>query len=88
MRGAEAHDGDMETTSGADTGTRFALWHIPSSTLLVTTTAPSDVVRRIESVVAEGIRMTELMLNVEHGNTVMADQHLGTHMLRVLHDAG
>jgi hypothetical protein len=77
----------METRSGADTGTRFALWHIPSSTLLVTTTTPGDVVRRIESVVAEGIGITELMLNVEHGNTVAVDQHLGTQMLRVLHDA-
>ena len=82
--------GGMETTSGpcAGTGTTFALWHIPSSTLLVTTTTPGEVVHRIESVVARGIAISELMLNVEHAGAAVVDQHLGSHMLTVLRAPG
>jgi hypothetical protein len=78
----------METTSSSETGTTFALWHIPSSTLLVTTRMADEVVRRIESVVSDGVVLSELMLNVERGGAVMGDQHIGAQMLIALRTAG
>jgi hypothetical protein len=77
----------METTSGPSSGTTFALWHIPSSTLLVTTDTPGEVVRRIEAVLSDGIVLGELMLNVERCGSVVGDQHIGSQMLIALRAA-
>ena len=77
----------METRHETSSGTRFALWHLPSSTLLVTTSVRGEVVRRIETVVAEGIALDDLMLNVEHGDDGKVDQLLGPRMLTALQDS-
>lgn len=76
----------MKTPSNFDTGRIFTLWHIPTSTRLVSTNVSNEVMTRIRSVTYNGIVMAELMLDVEHVGDVIGEQHLGTCMLRALHN--
>jgi hypothetical protein len=78
----------METTSDSGADTMFALWHIPSSTLLVTTACVNEVRRRIEALVSDGVVLSELMLNVERCGAVVGDQHIGAQMLIALRTSG
>ena len=80
--------GCMETTSDSGADTMFALWHIPSSTLLVSTVCVNEVRRRIEALVSDGVVLSELMLNVERCGAVVGDQHIGAHMLIALRTSG
>jgi hypothetical protein len=77
----------METTSSPHTGTIFSLWHIPSSTLLVTSEIVGEVVRRIEAVLSDGVVLGELMLNVERCGAIVGDQHIGSQVLIALRTA-
>jgi hypothetical protein len=74
----------METTSNPHTSTIFSLWHIPSSTLLVSSEIAGEVVRRIETVLSDGVVLGELMLNVERCGAVVSDQHIGSQVLIAL----
>lgn len=75
----------MKTPSSSDTGLIFTLWHIPTSTMLVTTNVSHEVMNRIRSATFDGITMAELMLNVEQAGDVICEQHLGACMLKALH---
>lgn len=66
----------------------FVLWHIPSSTLLVRTDTPIEVLQRIEAVTSNGLVLEELMLNVERDDSAIGTQHLGAGMLAVLQQYG
>jgi hypothetical protein len=81
------HHGDMKATmSCASHNTTFTLWHIPTSTLLVSTNVATEVERRIDLATSSGIVMDELMLNVEQDGSLVGKQHLGPYMLIALHD--
>lgn len=75
-------------TSPTDSTATYSLWHIPTSTLLVTTHAADEVVRRINLATADGIILSELLLNVEHDGALVGKQHLGLRILDVLHIQG
>jgi hypothetical protein len=80
------HDDGMKATmSCAGHNTTFSLWHIPTSTLLVSTNVATEVERRIDLATSSGIVMDELMLNVEQAGSLIGKQHLGSYMLTVLH---
>jgi hypothetical protein len=63
----------------------YSLWHIPSSTLLVTTLLRDEVVRRVRSALFNGWKMEELMLQVTGENELIGCQHLGTSIVEALH---
>jgi hypothetical protein len=55
----------------------YSLWHIPSSTLLVTTLLRDVVARRIESALTAGFQMDDLMLQITPEGELIGHQHLG-----------
>ncbi len=80
------HDGDMKATMSCDShNATYYLWHIPTSTLLVSTNVATEVERRIDQATSSGIVVDELMLNVEQADSLVGTQHLGSHMLIALH---
>jgi hypothetical protein len=67
----------------------YSLWHIPSSTLLVTTLLRDVVARRIESALTAGCLMDDLMLQITPEGELIGYQHLGQSISMVLQqDAG
>lgn len=83
-----AHHTDMDRPGMLNHHECFALWHIPSSTLLVRTDMPGEVLERIEVVTSSGLVLDELMLDVERDGALMGTQHLGAGMLAVLQRYG
>lgn len=61
--------------------TRFDLWHIPSSTRILSTERMHDVVQFVTDLIIEGIPDSHLMLQAETGREVPARQWVG-HQLR------
>jgi cytochrome c-type biogenesis protein CcmH/NrfF len=77
----------MKATMSCDChNATFSLWHIPTSTLLVSTNVVTEVERRIDQATSSGIVVDELMLNVEQAGSLVGTQHLGSHMLIALHN--
>lgn len=77
----------MKATMSSDyQNATYSLWHIPTSTLLVTTTVATEVEHRIDMATASGIVMEELMLNVEQAGSLVGAQHVGAYMLTALHN--
>lgn len=67
----------------------YSLWHIPSSTLLVTTVLRDVVARRVECVLTAGCRMDDLMLQITPEGELIGHQHLGQSISMALQqDAG
>jgi hypothetical protein len=67
----------------------YSLWHIPSSTLLVTTLLRDVVARRVECALTAGCLMDDLMLQITPEGALIGDQHLGQSIPTALErDAG
>jgi hypothetical protein len=64
----------------------YSLWHLPSSTLLVTTVHAGEVGQRIEGALADGIPMDDLMLQVTRTGELIGRQHLGARIAEALGD--
>jgi hypothetical protein len=62
----------------------YALWHIPSSTLLISSTERHEVESQIRSVLANGCQMEDLMLQVTGKEDLIGRQHLGALIGEVL----
>jgi hypothetical protein len=58
----------------------YALWHIPSSTLLVTTVYRDEIVRRVQRVITDGIDVEDLMLQITPKDELIGHQLLGAHI--------
>lgn len=63
---------------------RFSLWHIPSSTLLVSSMTVDEIERQIASFEHLGMRLDDMMLNVEEPDGVLPTQSLGANILPTL----
>jgi hypothetical protein len=63
---------------------QFALWHIPTSTLVLATDLPAEILRRIEKMTSTGLSLDEMMLNVERQGTPLETQYLGSGILAAL----
>lgn len=66
--------------------TIYALWHIPSSTLLITTADREEAHRRLDRAVADGIAVEDLMLQVTDKGELIGRQHLGARIQDALRD--
>jgi hypothetical protein len=64
----------------------YSLWHLPSSTLLVTTAQPDEVGRRVRHALADGIAIDDMMLQVVRPDELVGRQHLGARIAEVLGD--
>lgn len=62
----------------------YSLWHIPSSTLLVTTLLREVVARRVRCALMDGCLMDDLMLQVTGEGELIGAQHLGDNIVAVL----
>jgi hypothetical protein len=60
------------------------LWHIPSSTLLVTTILKDEVARRFSCALHEGCQMEDMMLQITGKDELIGCQHLGASIRDVL----
>lgn len=58
----------------------YALWHIPSSTLLVTTVFRDEIARRVERILTDGVAVEDLMLQITPKDELIGHQLLGTHI--------
>jgi hypothetical protein len=75
----------MDTTSISTGWNRvFALWHIPSSTLMLTTPSQDEVVRHVRCAVVDGCQMDDLMLQITLKGELIGCQHLGADIADVL----
>lgn len=63
----------------------YALWHIPSSTLLVTTSVQHDVECRVQRALSDGCKLADLMLQITGRDELIGHQHLGDHIAEALH---
>lgn len=64
------------TTTGSNNV--YALWHLPSSALLLSTGSRTEVQRRIAVALADGFPLDDLMLQVTTAEDLVGVQHLGT----------
>lgn len=63
----------------------YSLWHIPSSTLLVSTGERHEVESRIQCVLSNGYAVDDLMLQVTGQDELLGHQHLGGAIGEVIH---
>jgi len=83
---AGCHHSHMNAMTGcAHPHVIYSLWHIPTSTLLVSTDMAREVERRIELVTSRGLILDELMLHIEQAGSLIGKQHLGSCMMVALH---
>lgn len=63
-----------------DTGahTIYSLWHIPSSTLLVSTGALPEVRSQVQGALSGGCLLEDLMLQITGQDDLIGQQHLGS----------
>lgn len=64
----------------------YSLWHLPSSTLLLTTAHPDEVGRRVRHALADGIVIDDMMLQVVQTGELVGHQHLGARIAEFLGD--
>lgn len=74
----------MATRFDAHPHDHFALWHVPTSTLVLASDTPADIMRRIESMTATGCALEELLLNIERAGHALDAQYLGGGILAAL----
>lgn len=67
-----------------DHGTTYALWHIPGSTLLLTSTSRDAVFRCLQTVLTDGISLDDLMLQVTRPGSLLGRQYLGQHITEAM----
>lgn len=68
-------------------GASYALWHIPSSSLLLTSSSRDAVARRLRLVLENGVALEDLMLQVTRPGSLLGVQFLGRHIAEAM-DAG
>jgi hypothetical protein len=74
----------METARAADRQTRWIVWHIPTSTPLLSTEVPGETKRLITTLLAEDIPTSHLLLQMEHAGEVLGTQWYGCQLRAVL----
>lgn len=65
----------------------YSLWHIPSSTLLVTSLCRHEVEDRVTRAVRDGILLDDLMLQITGEGELIGHQHLGARIPEALHNS-
>lgn len=65
-------------------GTRFDLWHILSSTRILSTRRTQEVVQLVMDLISDGVPNHHLMLQVEVGKGVPARQWVGRELQTLL----
>ena len=73
----------MEKMQGTDSDTRFVVWHILASALLLSTGVPHEVVQLVMDLLAQGIPLNHVLLQTELAGGVLGAQWFG-HQLRVI----
>lgn len=63
---------------------RWVLWHIPSSTRLISTERKHEVRQLVTNLLTDGIPICHLMLQVEHAGGVLGGQWTGEHVQTAL----
>jgi hypothetical protein len=58
----------------------YALWHIPSSTLLVTSVFRDEIARRVRRAITDGVAVEDLMLQITPKDELIGHQLLGAHI--------
>jgi hypothetical protein len=58
----------------------YALWHIPSSTLLMTTVFRDEIARRVQRIITDGVAVEDLMLQITPKDELIGHQLLGAHI--------
>ena len=64
----------------------YSLWHLPSSTLLVTTDQREEVDQRVQLAMTDGIPLDDLMLQVTRTGELIGRQHLGARIADLLRE--
>lgn len=79
------HSCDMDTAHFSNGwNSVYSLWHIPSSTLLVSTVCQDEVARRLRGVLFDGCQMEDLMLQITGADELIGCQHLGASIAEAL----
>lgn len=78
------HTDRMEASLSTHHHDQFALWHIPTSTLLLASDLPAEILGRIENMIATGCELDEMMLNIERHGSSLDAQFLGRGILAAL----
>lgn len=80
-----AHSVSMDTiATSPDHGPTYTLWHIPSSTLLLTSSSREAVLRGLLGALADGIALDDLMLQVTRPGSLVGRQYLGRHIAEAM----
>lgn len=66
----------------------YALWHIPSSSLLLSSTSRDAVALRLRLALADGVPLEDLMLQVTRPGSLVGRQFLGRHIAEAVDVAG
>lgn len=73
----------MEKMRSTDSDTRFVVWHIPTSVLLLATGMPHEAVQLVMDLLAQGIPLNHVLLQTELSGGVLGAQWFG-YQLRVV----
>lgn len=65
-------------------GATYALWHIPSSSLLLTSSSRDAVARRLRLALDDGVALDDLMLQVTRPGSLLGRQFLGHHIAEAM----
>jgi hypothetical protein len=58
----------------------YALWHIPSSMLLLTSVYRDEIARRVQRAINDGVDIEDLMLQITPKDELIGHQLLGSHI--------